>query len=59
MRCIFIFLAGFISLNLVGQTDMEIKQDFFEGLNHEEKRVIVDKGTERPFSGEYNDHYER
>ncbi len=59
MRCIFIFLAGFISLNLVGQTDMEIKKDFFEGLNPEEKRVIVDKGPERPFSGEYNDHYER
>ena len=59
MRCFFIFLAGFISLNLVGQTDMEIKKDFFDGLNAEEKRVIVDKGTERPFSGEYNDHYER
>ena len=59
MRCIFIILAGFISLNLAEQTDMEIKQDFFEGLNPEEKRVIVDKGTERPFSGEYNDHYER
>ena len=58
MRCVFIFLAGFISLNLVGQTDMEIKKDFFDGLNPEEKRVIVDKGTERPFSGKYCDHYE-
>ncbi|MAU75498.1 MAG: peptide-methionine (R)-S-oxide reductase [Crocinitomicaceae bacterium] len=58
MRCIGIFLAGFISFNLLGQTDMEIKKDFFDGLNPEEKRVIVDKGTEYPFSGKYCDHYE-
>lgn len=27
-------------------------------LTQEEKRVIVDKGTERPFSGKYYDHNE-
>ncbi len=27
-------------------------------LTSEEKRVIVDKGTEAPFSGEYYDHHE-
>ena len=58
MKLIWIFLGGFLSLNLLGQTDMEIKKDFFEGLNQQEKRVIVDKGTEQPFSGEYNNHYE-
>ncbi len=28
-------------------------------LNDEEKRVILDKGTEYPFTGKYNDHYEK
>ena len=27
-------------------------------LNAEEKRVILNKGTERPFTGEYNNHKE-
>ena len=26
-------------------------------LNEEEKRVILHKGTERPFSGKYTDHF--
>jgi methionine-R-sulfoxide reductase len=30
----------------------------FKQLTDEEKRVIERKGTEPPFSGEYNDHYE-
>ena len=31
----------------------------FDMLTEEERRVIVGKGTEAPFSGEYNDHYEK
>lgn len=27
-------------------------------LNPEEKRVIEEKGTERPFTGEYNNHHD-
>ena len=30
----------------------------YNKLTHEEERIIVDRGTERPFSGKYNDHSE-
>ena len=36
----------------------EDKNIFFSNLNKEEKWIIVDKGTEDPFSGEYNDHFD-
>ena len=33
-----------------------MKEQAYNTLNQEEKRVIIDKGTERPFTGEYNDY---
>ena len=33
------------------------KEENYNALNAEEKYVIEQKGTERPFTGEYNDHY--
>jgi len=33
-------------------------KDYFSRLTPEEKHVLVDKGTETPFSGEYNEHFE-
>lgn len=34
-------------------------QDAWNELNAEEKRVILNKGTEYPFTGEYNSFYEK
>ena len=34
---------------------MKNRNEGFNPLNDEEQRVILHKGTERPFSGEYND----
>jgi len=34
-----------------------MKTNFFEHLNKEEKEMLVNKGTEAPFSGEYNDNF--
>ena len=34
-----------------------MSRDFFSDLTEEEKEIIVHKGTERPFSGEYNDSF--
>ena len=35
-----------------------MKHNFFEYLNKEEYEILANKGTEAPFTGEYNDHYE-
>lgn len=37
---------------------MEPQKPHWKQLNEEETRVIIQKGTELPFSGEYNNHYE-
>ena len=39
--------------NLIGENDTLD----YNKLTEEEKRVIIDKGTEKPFTGKYNDHY--
>ena len=44
-------------LKLACQNPNEMSE-YFEHLTPEEKSVIVDKGTEAPFTGEYNDFYE-
>lgn len=35
------------------------ERKMYKKLTLEQQRIIVQKGTERPFSGKYNDHYEK
>ena len=35
-----------------------MKKEFTKHLNSDEYEILVNKGTEAPFSGEYNDHYD-
>ena len=40
------------------QNNKTMNQEIFKNLTPEERRVIVDKGTEAPFTGQYDDFYE-
>ena len=46
------------SLNSYSQNNQVKKKDFFSKLNFKERNVILNKGTERPFSGKYNNFFE-
>lgn len=35
-----------------------MSEDYFSHLNRREKQILVEKGTETPFSGEYNNHFQ-
>ncbi len=47
-----------IPLFVFGQENKIKKEGFFDKLNNEEYRVIVQKGTERAFTGRYNNFFE-
>jgi len=47
-----------IFFGLIGNSLMSQNKDNWKVLSKEEKRVIINKGTERPFTGKYEDHYE-
>ena len=55
----FLILSNIIACqteNINNTTIMSDKK--YNSLNKEEERVIVSKGTEYPFTGKYNNHYE-
>ena len=53
MRCFWILL-----ILISCQNSKNMSSDYFSKLTPEEKRVIVDKGTEAPFTGEYDDFFQ-
>ena len=53
MRCFWILL-----ILISCQNSKNMSSDYFSKLTPEEKRVIVDKGTEAPFTGEYDNFFE-
>lgn len=53
MKQILSLLFILLSLSLMAQNETEYNE-----LSKEEQRVIIHKGTEMPFSGEYENHWE-
>jgi len=62
-----IFISIFFCAILVSCANNTIKTNnsisksiiYMKSLNEEEKRVILNKGTEKPFTGEYENHFEK
>ena len=52
-----VFLLLFIFQSSFSQ-DLQSK-DYFKNLTTKERKIIVDKGTERPYTGKYNNHYKK
>ena len=52
-----IFFLLFIFQSSFSQ-DLQSK-DYFKNLTSKERKIIVGKGTERPYSGKYNNHYKK
>lgn len=52
-----VFLLLFIFQSSFSQ-DLQSK-DYFKNLTSKERKIIVGKGTERPYSGKYNNHYKK
>lgn len=49
----------FVLITLVAMSSCAQQNNSMKPLNDEEKRVILNKGTERPFTGEYYEHHEK
>jgi peptide methionine sulfoxide reductase msrA/msrB len=54
-----LLLALLFSVSCAQNNDSKKKTMEYNELSPEEKRVIIHKGTEAPFSGKYEDHYQK
>ena len=54
-----LIILFFPFLGLSQENDKLCTQNWFNSLSKIEKQIIVNKGTEPPFSGIYNDHFEK
>lgn len=52
-----IILLLFICQSSFSQDSPSI--DYFENLTNKERKIIVEKGTEKPYTGKYNNHYKK
>lgn len=50
-------LGLFVFIVLTATVMAQENKDNYKELSPEEKRVIINKGTEMPFSGEFEDHW--
>lgn len=50
-----LFQSSCTSQTEIPQNEKKVSKDNFKKLTPEEERIIVNKGTEYPYSGEYND----
>lgn len=54
---LFLFLNTPLILSCQNKTK-KMSENYFKNLTPEERKIIVDKGTEAPFTGEYDNFYE-
>ena len=54
----FLILINFTAYSQTTMKDPKESNEYNK-LNAEEERVIINKGTERPFTGKYYDHHEK
>ena len=52
------FLFLMLPVYLTGQDNTVKDRDFFDALTKAEREIIVNRGTERAFSGDYLNLYE-
>jgi peptide methionine sulfoxide reductase msrA/msrB len=52
-------LAGLLLSAEQKTKDTKKERKMYNKLTRQERRVIINKGTEAPFSGEYNNHFEK